>query len=122
MSESHPAGLRWPWPTGPIFTGHVYQITNPTSFFLPILAGQVPPQQGYAPWPGLEVRTWSVNDLIPIPLPGGTAGTQADGSFSITQPPPNATVPGGTPSDVRFMLLYQKDRSRSVPSTARISA
>ena len=111
---------------GPIFSGHVYQITDPLTFFSPILNGQPgPPQQGFQPWPGLEVRMWSVNDLIPIPLPGGSAQTQADGSFGITQPAPNATVPGGTPSDIRFMLLvtegsfpyrpmYRSDLSLSV--------
>jgi hypothetical protein len=118
--------LSRPWPRRPFFVGHVYQVTDPTSFFLPILLGEPgPPQQGYQPWPGLEVRMWSVNDLIPIPLPGGSALTQADGSFGITQPPPNATVPGGTPSDIRFMLqvaegsfpfrpLYRSDLSLSV--------
>jgi hypothetical protein len=124
MSDT--AGFSRPGFPRPIFSGHVYKITDPTSFFLPILGGQQgPPQQGYQPWSGLEVRTWSVNDLIPIPLPGGSAQTQADGSFGITQPPPNATVPGGTPSDVRFMLLvtegsfpyrplYRSDLSLSV--------
>ena len=49
---------------GSIFSGHVYQITDPAIFFSPILSGQ----QGYEPWPGPEVRMWSVNDLLPIPM------------------------------------------------------
>lgn len=126
MGVSDAARLSRPGLRGPIFSGHVYKITDPATFFLPILGGQQgPPPDGYEPWSGLEVRTWSVNDLIPIPLPGGSALTQVDGSFGITQPPPNATVPGGTPSDVRFMLqvsegsfpyrpLYRSDLSLSV--------
>lgn len=126
MSQKDAAYLNTPWPRGPIFSGHIYRITDPAGFFLPILAGEHgQPQQGYEPWPGLEVRMWSVNDLIPIPLPGGAAMTQADSSFGIAQPPPNATVPGGTPSDVRFMLqveegsfpyrpMYRSDLSLSV--------
>ena len=126
MTMSDATRLSRPGPRGPIFSGNVYKITDPASFFLPILGGQQgPPQQGYEPWSGLEVRMWSVNDLLPIPLPGGSAQTQADGSFGITQPAPNATVPGGTPSDVRFMLqvtegsfpyrpLYRSDLSLSV--------
>jgi hypothetical protein len=127
MSEPASAALRVvrPWPEQPLLSGHVYRITDPLSFFAPILGGQGPPQAGYEPWAGLEVRTWSVNDLIPIPIPGPTAETQADGSFGITQSPPNASVPGDTPSDVRFALLvtegsfpfrplYRSDLSLSV--------
>ena len=126
MNVSDAARLSRPWPRGPIFSGHVYQITDPTAFFTPILNGQQgPPVQGFMPWAGLEVRMWAVNDLIPIPLPGGSAQTQADGTFGITQPAPNATVPGGTASDIRFMLLvtegsfpyrplYRSDLSLSV--------
>jgi len=117
---------RFGWPRGPIFSGHVYKIVDQTSFFGPILGGQQgPPQQGYQPWPGLEVRTWSVNDRLPIPIPGGSAQTQADGSFGINQPAPSATIPGDTPNDVRFMLqvseasfpyrpLYRSDLSLPV--------
>ena len=59
---------------------------------------------------GLEVATWSVNDLFPIPFPGGSAVTQSDGSFSINQAPPNPVLGGGagTPSDIRFMLLVSE--------------
>src|ERR1700721_970612 len=104
MSDS--TGPSRPGFLGSIFPGHVYQINDPALFFSPILSGQQgPPQQGFQPWPGLEVRRWWVNARLPIPLPGGSAQTQTDGSFGITQPPPNATVPGDTPSDVRFMLL-----------------
>ncbi len=113
-------------PRGPLLSGHVYQITNLSTFFSPILAGQGPPQQGFRPWPGLEVSTWSVNDLYPIPLPGGSATTQADGSFGINQVPPNPVLGGvGTPSDIRFALvvtegtfpfrpLYRSDLSLTV--------
>jgi hypothetical protein len=126
MSVRDLSRLRAPrLPGDPIFAGHVYKVTDAAGFFLPILAGKPAPQQGYEPWPGLEVRTWSVNDLLPIPLPGGSALTQADGSFAINQPPPNATVPGGTSSDVRFALrvtegsfpyrpLYRSDLSLTV--------
>lgn len=116
-----------PWPGGPVFSGHVYQVNakDELQFLSAILNGQAPPQQSYAPWPGLEVNTWSVNDLLPIPVPGPSTVTQADGSFAITQPPATATVPGGTPSDVRFGLivtegsfplrpLYRSDLSLSV--------
>ena len=110
MSEPTPARSRiaWPWPEQPLLSGHVYRITDPLTFFGPILSGQGSPQAGYEPWPELEVRTWSVNDLIPIPIPGATAQTQADGGFAITQRPPNASVPGDTPSDVRFALLVSE--------------
>jgi hypothetical protein len=114
-------------PFGRALTGHVYRITNPVAFFLPILAGQGPPEQGYEPWAGLEVRTWSVNDLLPIPFPGGTAQTGADGGFKISQTPPNPVLGGGTgsASDIRFALLvtegtfpfrplYRSDLSLSV--------
>lgn len=101
-------GLGGLWPGLPLLSGHVYQITDMTTFFLPILNGQGPPSDGFAPWPGLEVQTWSVNDRLPIPLPGGSTQTQADGSFGIDQTPPNATVPGGTPSDIRFSLLVSE--------------
>jgi hypothetical protein len=108
-------------------TGHVYRITDPGTFFVPILLGQGPPAEGYQPWSGLEVRTWSVNDLFPIPFPGGTAQTAQDGGFEITQTPPNPTLGGGVgqPSDIRFSLgvsegtfpfrpLYRSDLSLSV--------
>jgi len=125
MTDTDVARARVPWPIGPVFRGRVYKIIDTTGFFLPILAGNGPPQQGYEPWSGLEVRTWSVNDLLPIPIPGGSALTQTDGSFDITQPPPNASVPSGTSSDVRFALLvaegsfpyrplYRSDLSLSV--------
>jgi hypothetical protein len=98
-------------PFGRSLTGHVFRITDPEAFFLPILAGQGPPAQGYQPWSGLEVRTWSVNDLFPIPFPGGTAETGSDGGFEITQTPPNPVLGGGTgqPSDIRFSLLISED-------------
>ena len=91
-------------------TGHVYRITDPGAFFLPILAGQGPPAEGYQPWSGLEVRTWSVNDLFPIPFPGGTAETAGDGGFEITQTPPNPVLGSGAgqPSDIRFALLVSE--------------
>jgi len=97
-------------PFGRSLSGHVYRVTDPATFFLPILAGQGPPSQGYQPWDGLEVRTWSVNDLFPIPFPGGTAQTAADGGFKITQTPPNPVLGGGVgqPSDIRFALLVSE--------------
>jgi hypothetical protein len=99
-------GLR---PFGKSLSGHVYRITDPGTFFLPILLGQGPPAQGYQPWSGLEVRTWSVNDLFPIPFPGATAQTAADGRFEITQTPPNPTLGGGSQrSDIRFSLLISE--------------
>jgi hypothetical protein len=114
-------------PFGRGLTGHVYRITDPGTFFLSILAGQGPPAGGYEPWSGLEVRTWSVNGLFPIPFPGGTARTGADGGFQITQTPPNPTLGGGVgqSSDIRFSLrvsegsfpfrpLYRSDLSLSV--------
>lgn len=127
MRYNQPARPPIPWPAGPTFTGHTYQITDVESLFLPVLNGQAPPPESYQPWSGLEVRTWSVNDLLPIPVAGPSTQTQADGSFSITQPPANATVPGGTPSDVRlamvvsegsfpFRPLYRSDLSLSVGS------
>jgi hypothetical protein len=104
------AGVGGFGPFGRSLTGHVYRITDPGKFFLPILAGQGPPKEGYQPWSGLEVRTWSVNDLLPIPFPGGTAQTGADGGFAITQTPPNPVLGGGTgqPSDIRFALLVSE--------------
>jgi hypothetical protein len=101
------AGPLWP-PRG--LTGHVYRITDPGAFFLPILAGERPPAEGYQPWSGLEVRTWSVNDLFPIPFPGGTAETGADGAFQITQAPPDPVLGGGdgSPADIRFALLVSE--------------
>lgn len=103
-------GIEGLGPFGRSLSGHVYRITEPGTFFLPILAGQGPPSQGYQPWGGLEVRTWSVNDLFPIPFPGGTAQTAADGGFQITQTPPNPTLGGGVgqPSDIRFALLVSE--------------
>ena len=70
----------------------------------------MPPAQAYQPWSGLEVRTWSVNDLFPIPFPGGSAQTLTDGSFDITQTPPNPTLGSGAgqPSDIRFSLLVSE--------------
>ena len=106
-AERSPVGVGRP--RGPLLSGHVYQITNPSTFFSPILAGKGPPQQGYEPWAGLEVRTWSVNDLFPIPFPGGTAITQADGSFGVDQVPPNPVLGGGgSELDVRFSLLVSE--------------
>ena len=126
MSEpaTGPSGFVPPWWEQPPLSGHVYRITDPLSFFGPIIGGQGPPQAGYEPWAGLEVRTWAVNDLLPIPIPGPTAETEADGSFGITQPP-NASVLGDMPRDVRFALLvtegsfpfrplYRSDLSLSV--------
>jgi len=100
-------GLPGPWDT---LSGHIYRITDPLPFFLSILDGQVPPAQAYQPWSGLEVRTWSVNDLFPIPFPGGSAQTLTDGSFDITQTPPNPTLGSGAgqPSDIRFSLLVSE--------------
>jgi hypothetical protein len=91
-------------------SGHIYRITDSSSFFLSVLAGQVPPAQAYQPWGGLEVRTWSVNDLFPIPFPGGSAQTLSNGSFDITQTPPNPVLGGGVgqPSDIRFSLLVSE--------------
>jgi hypothetical protein len=116
-----------PGPEGPTFSGYVYQVNAKfeLEFILAIVNGQAPPQETYAPWPGLEVNTFSINELLPIPIPGPSAITQADGSFAINQPPATATVPGGTPSDVRFGLvitegsfplrpLYRSDLSLSV--------
>lgn len=113
-------------PFGRSLRGHVYRITDPEAFFLPILLGQGPPAQRYEPWSRLEVRTWSVNDQYPIPFPGGTAQTATDGGFEITQTPPNPTLGGGVgqPSDIRFSLriseavfpfrpLYRSDLSLS---------
>ena len=110
MSETSlrrpPIGV-WPW--GPLLSGSIYKITDPLTFFLQILAGQGPPPAAYQPWPGLEVTTWSVNDLFPILFPGGSATTQADGGFSINQTPPNPVLgAGGSESDVRFSLLVRE--------------
>jgi hypothetical protein len=116
------------WPRGSLLSGRVYKVTDESGFFTPIFTGQGAPQQGYEPWAGLEVRTWSVNDLFPIPFPGGSAVTQADGSFTINQTPPNPVLGDGgvgTPSDIRFALvvsegsfpfrpLYRSDLSLSV--------
>jgi hypothetical protein len=111
MTEPDPAGSRVPGPWHKVLSGHVYRITDPLNFFLYILASQGPPAEAYEPWGGLEVRTWSVNDLLPIPFPGGSAQTQADGSFGITQTPPNPTTGGGgdQSSDIRFALLITED-------------
>jgi hypothetical protein len=111
MGETGTADLRGgvPGPWNRSLSGHIYRITEPLNFFLPILADQVPPAQAYQPWGGLEVRTWSVNDLFPIPFPGGSAQTLTDGSFDITQTPPNPTLGGGgQPSDIRFFLLVSE--------------
>jgi hypothetical protein len=87
MSQKDAAYLNTPWPRGPIFSGHIYRITDPAGFFLPILAGEHgQPQQGYEPWPGLEVRMWSVNDLIPIPLPGGAALSSDPSTIPVFAP------------------------------------
>jgi hypothetical protein len=111
MSENRIAGVG-PGSLWPLrgLTGHAYQITDPGTFFLPILAGEGPPADGYQPWSGLEVRTWSVNDLFPIPFPGGSAETGADGGFQITQAPPNPVLGDGvgTPSEIRFALLISE--------------
>jgi hypothetical protein len=113
MGEMGTAGLRVrpPGPFDRSLSGHIYRITDAGTFFAPILSGQRPPPEGYEPWAGLEVRTWSVNDLFPIPFPGGTARTQADGGFNITQTPPNPTLGSGAgqPSDIRFSLLVSED-------------
>lgn len=72
MGEAQTAPWRWgeTWPYGNGLAGHVYQITDALAFFEPILIpGQGEPQ-GYEPWAGLEVRTWSVNDLLPSRFPG----------------------------------------------------
>jgi hypothetical protein len=82
--------------------GHIYRITDPKGFFLPILDGQGPPREGYKPWCGVEVLSWAVDTLLPIPLPGGMAVSRADGSFSIAQQPPNPGL--GDPSDARLGL------------------
>ncbi len=82
--------------------GHVYRITDLELFFLPVLAGAGPPADGYKPWPGVEVRAWAVDTLLPIPLPGGSATTNTDGSFSIQQQLPNPGL--GDSSDVRAAL------------------
>jgi hypothetical protein len=131
MTEARTAGqhVRPPGPFDRSLRGHIYRITDVETFFAPILSGQGPPAQGYEPWGGLEVQTWSVNDLLPIPFPGGSAQTQADGGFDITQTPPNPTLGGGSgqPSDIRFSLLisegsfpyrplYRSDLSLSVES------
>jgi hypothetical protein len=112
MSEAGTAGhhVRPPGPFDRSLRGHIYRITDAGTFFLPILSGQGPPRQGYEPWGGLEVQTWSVNDLLPIPFPGGSAHTQADGGFEITQTPPNPVLGGGSgqPSDIRFSLLVSE--------------
>jgi hypothetical protein len=102
-------------------SGHTYRITDSTSFFLSILACQEPPAQAYQPWGGLEVRTWSVNDLFPIPFPGGSAQTLADGGFDITQTPPNPTLGDGAgqPSDIRFSLLVSEGSFPYRPCTAQ---
>jgi hypothetical protein len=117
MRNNQPARPPIPWPEGPTFTGHTYQITDVESFFLPVLNGQAPPPESYQPWSGLEVRTWSVNDLLPIPVAGPSSQTQADGSFSITQPPANAKCPVGRPRTSGWRWSFQKDHSRSVRST-----
>jgi hypothetical protein len=112
MNETGAGGsrVRPPGPFDRSLTGHIYRITDLQTFFTPILFGQGPPAQGYEPWAGLEVQTWSVNDLFPIPFPGGSAQTQADGGFDITQTPPNPTLGGGggQPSDIRFSLLVSE--------------
>jgi hypothetical protein len=112
ISETGNAGLRArpPGPFDKSLRGHIYRITELVTFFAPILTGGGPPARGYEPWAGLEVQTWSVNDLIPIPFPGGSAQTQADGSFEVTQTPPNPTTGGGSgqPSDIRFSLLVSE--------------
>ena len=79
MGEAQPAPGRWgqTWPYGSGLVGHVYQITDATAFFEPILFPGPGEPQGYEPWAGLEVRTWSVNDLLPIPFPGGSAKLRA---------------------------------------------
>jgi hypothetical protein len=101
-------GLPGPWNRS--LSGHIYRITDPLNFFLAILADEAPPAQAYQPWGGLEVRTWSVNDLFPLPFPGGSAQTLTDGSFDITQTPPNPTLGGGVgqPSDIRFCILVSE--------------
>jgi hypothetical protein len=114
MGDAQTAPSRWgqygPYNSG--LTGHVYRITDPTAFFLPILFGGTQDPQSYEPWAGLEVRTWSVNELFPIPFPGGSAQTGSDGSFDITQTPPYPIAGGGDgadqASDIRFGLLVSE--------------
>jgi hypothetical protein len=50
MRYNQPARPPIPWPEGPTFTGHTYQITDVESFFLPVLNGQAPPPESYQPW------------------------------------------------------------------------
>ncbi len=114
MGAGQTVPLRWgqTWPYGKGLTGHVYQITDAVAFFEPILfPGQGEPQ-GYEPWAGLEVRTWSVNDLLPIPFPGGSAQTGSDGGFNITQTPPYPVVGdgdgGSQAGDIRFGLVVSE--------------
>jgi hypothetical protein len=112
MSESQAVPLRWgqTWPYGDGLTGHVYKITDALAFFAPILFPGSGEPQGYEPWGGLEVRTWSVNDLLPIPFPGGSAQTGSDGSFNITQAPPYPVVGDGVGqgADIRFGLVVSE--------------
>ncbi len=112
MGEAQPAPGRWgqTWPYGSGLAGHVYQITDATAFFEPILFPGPGEPQGYEPWAGLEVRTWSVNDLLPIPFPGGSAQTGSDGSFNITQTPPYPVVGAGVgqAADIRFGLVVSE--------------
>ncbi len=114
MGQSQAAPLRWgqTWPYGRGLTGHVYQITDALAFFGPIFFPGLGEPQGYEPWAGLEVRSWSVNELLPIPFPGGSAQTGADGSFSITQAPPYPIAGDGSAAgqagDIRFGLVVSE--------------
>ncbi len=67
--------------------GHVYRITDPTAFFLPLLMGASAPADAYQPWAGVHVTPWAVADG-PVVLPltcGGAVMTGSDGGFRISR-------------------------------------
>jgi hypothetical protein len=83
--------------------GHVYQITDETGFFTPIILGQSPPLTGFEPWAGLDVHCTFYGGPFDVFAFPGQAATAADGSFSIPDPTPlQWAILGPSP----FVWLY----------------
>ena len=114
-AERSPVGVGWP--RGPLLGRPAgTRSPNPWTSSRPSSPGRDRRSRVTSRGRDWKVRTWSVNDLFPIPFPGGTAMTQADGSFGVDQVPPNPVLGGGgCESDVRFSLLVSEGWFRFRP-------
>jgi hypothetical protein len=100
--------------------GHVYLVTNPIEFFLPIIQGGSAPSSGYIPfvttWVQVTYFTSLFEGFPPVPITSaGPVPTAPDGSFSLPDPNPAIVTAFGGESSISVFVRVSVDPLLLIP-------